>query len=101
MPMAEKFAEFRKLSENELIRRYDEMASNTQIGLAFLRDEIAHREADRQYNQMLLLTKQMRNLTIVVTVLTIINVILVFFQCFPTHVSLLDAANQSASKPAQ
>ncbi|HEX4130879.1 MAG TPA: hypothetical protein VHZ24_12625 [Pirellulales bacterium] len=71
--MANTYAELRKQSEADLERLYDETATSTQIGLSFLREELARREAERQYKHMLRLTKQMRDLTIVITVLTVVN----------------------------
>lgn len=82
MPIANTYGDLRKLSDAELIRQYDETAQSTQVGLNFLRDELARREAERQQEVMLRFTKQMRDMTIVITVLTAVNVIAVIIALF-------------------
>ncbi|MCZ7673804.1 MAG: hypothetical protein M5U34_45140 [Chloroflexi bacterium] len=75
--MAESYEELRKLTKEQLIQKYDSLAKSTQIGLNFLRDEIARRDAEEQTAQMIQVNNQMRNMTIIITVFTIINVIAV------------------------
>lgn len=74
----------------DLLREYDRLAGSTEVGLSFYREEIARRELAEQSQQILTLTAAMRNmtadigkwtqvvmwLTIIVTALTVINVIL-------------------------
>lgn len=74
----------------DLLREYDRLAGSTEVGLSFYREEIARRELAEQSQQMLTLTAAMRNmtadirkwtqvvmwLTIIVTALTVINVML-------------------------
>ena len=76
MPHATKYAELRALSTDELVRIYDGTAQNTEVGLGFLREEIARRENEKQTNAISRMTEQMRNMTIAITALTVINVIL-------------------------
>jgi hypothetical protein len=73
-----------------LLREYDRLAGSTEVGLSFYREEIARREIGEQSQQMLTITAAMRSmtadirkwtqvvmwLTIIVTALTVINVIL-------------------------
>jgi hypothetical protein len=75
--MAGSYEELRKLTKEQLIQEYDKRARSTQIGLDFLREEIARRDAEEQTVQMLRMTAQMRTMTIVIMVFTIINVIAV------------------------
>lgn len=77
--MADSFADLQALSRDELLRRYDSIAQSTTLGLSFYRDEIARRESREATATMLALTKPMRNLTWVILVLTIANVLLVAF----------------------
>jgi hypothetical protein len=75
VPHASTYAELKALSTEELVRIYDATAKSTEIGLAFLREEIVRRENAEQTAAISRMTKQMRNLTIVITVLTVINVV--------------------------
>jgi len=75
--MATSYAELRKLSRADLEARYDAAAENTVVGLGFLREEIARRELEDQNAKMLKWTQEIRNLTRVITVLTVFNVLLV------------------------
>ena len=75
--MAQSYAELRRMTDDELIRKYDETAKQTMIGLDFLRNEVVRRESERATRQMLALTRQMRNLTLVITGLTVANVVAV------------------------
>ena len=75
--MADSYEKLRQLSTEDLIRRYDHKAESTAVGLSFIREEIARREAEKQTRHMLELTRQMRALTIVITILTVINVVAV------------------------
>ena len=82
MPIPTTYSELRKLPEAELIKKYDETAPSTQIGLNFLREELARREAERQQEGMSRMTRQMRDMTIVITVLTIVNALVVMIPLF-------------------
>ncbi len=82
--MADPFHEMQKKSLDELIQIYDQTARTTGIGLNFIREEIARRETAAQNERMIAFTRQMRNMTIAITgltvlvaALTIINLILV------------------------
>jgi hypothetical protein len=66
------------MSTDDLIGIYDATARSTQIGLDFVRDEIARRDAAAQTDQIARMTMQMRDLTVWVTVLTGVNVVLAF-----------------------
>ena len=61
-------AELRKLKTSDLIARYDASAQSTVVGVDFYRDEIVRRESRRREYWML-------GLTIVITLLTVVNVI--------------------------
>ncbi len=71
------YDQLRNKSDEELILLFDAITKNTEVGLGFLRDELARRESERQYERMLNLTRQMRWMTIFITVLTAVNVIVV------------------------
>ncbi|MEK7384333.1 MAG: hypothetical protein AAB262_13745 [Elusimicrobiota bacterium] len=72
-----KHEELAKLTEEDLVRRYNVAAENTVVGTGFYRDEIVRRGQQRQNDQMLAFTKQMRDLTIWIAILTIVNTMLV------------------------
>ena len=73
--MANSFQKLRELSKEDLIKRYDQKAKSTSAGLSFLADEIQRRESQELNEEIVKLTAQMRNLTIAITFLTIVNVI--------------------------
>jgi len=77
------YAQLRRLSDADLIHLYEELANSTQLqGLGFVREELTRREAERQQEEMLRMTKQMRNMTIAITLLTVVNVIVVVIALF-------------------
>jgi hypothetical protein len=78
--MASTYAELRKLSDDDLIAAYDQLANSTCLGLAFYRDEIARRESDRLQAGMVKLTRQMHKMTLVILLATIVSTIFVVFQ---------------------
>lgn len=71
------YEQLEKLSLEDLKRAYDVSAQNTVVGLSFFREEIARREHAADTKVMLDLTRQMRNMTIGIAILTILNVVLV------------------------
>ena len=75
--MAQSYTELRSTSTEELVRTYDEIAAHTQLGLDFYREEIARRDAAKETARIIEMTQHMRNLTVVVTVLTLLNAVLV------------------------
>ena len=75
--IAYKYEQLEKLSLEELKRSYDVSAQNTVVGLGFFREEIARRDHAEDTKVMLALTRQMRNMTLGIAVLTILNVVLV------------------------
>ncbi|MER8831120.1 hypothetical protein NKH73_31560 [Mesorhizobium sp. M0938] len=84
--MAHTYARLRGMLDDELVAEHDRHAQTTTIGLSSLRDELARREHARDTKLMINLTKQMRNMTVavlvltgVVTVATIMN-LYVFYQ---------------------
>ena len=68
--MAPTYDEFKSLSDEELIRIYDETAANTSVGLEWFRWELEHRQMRRQ-------TSTMIRLTWLIAVMTAANVVLV------------------------
>lgn len=75
--MAETYKELRKLSMDELIQRYDRVAKTTVDSQLFLREEIARRDAEAQTAQMIRINNQMRWMTIIITISTIISTVAV------------------------
>ncbi|MBY5838061.1 hypothetical protein J3P71_17670 [Rhizobium leguminosarum] len=83
--MIESYDALSKLSVDDLKERYDKTAKTTNVGLSFYREEIARREAEAQNRIMFAFTKQVRDMTIAITVmtllvlaLTVINIVLVW-----------------------
>lgn len=65
------------LSDQDLVDRYDAAAQHTVVGTGFYLDELNRRAQARQSAAILDLTRQVRNLTVIITLLTIINAALV------------------------
>jgi len=74
--------ELERLSDEELIGRYNAHATHTVVGTGFYREELARRKQERQNERVLALTKTIRNLTVIITVLTIFNVVMVAVTVF-------------------
>ena len=74
--MAESFAELLKLPDDELMEWYDRVAAHTVVGTAHYMNVLVWRHNDRQAKEMILLTTQMRRLTIIFTVAAIFSVAL-------------------------
>ena len=71
--------ELHSVPENDVVRRRDQLYAGTpsdwRVLLAqLLRDELARRQQENTMSTMLVLTRQMRNLTGVIVFLTIANV---------------------------
>jgi hypothetical protein len=71
------------MSREELVRTYDAISQSTQVGLDFYRSEIARRDSEEVTKTMLALTRQMRNMTVAVVLLTILNFVLVAVSFVP------------------
>ena len=69
-------SDLRKLTDDELIKRYDEQAKKTPVGTNYYQDELNRRSQDRQTKAMMKLTKWIGFMTAVVTVATVVNVII-------------------------
>jgi hypothetical protein len=77
MPAIPKYSELQTLSDAQLIASYDRAAENTVVGTSFFLDELVRRANQREVERVRELTGQMRNMTIAIVVLTVVNVILV------------------------
>lgn len=75
MPHATTYAKLRALSTAQLVQLYDDTSKDTVVGLDSLREEIFRREAAEQTVAISKMTRQMRDLTIVITLLTIVNIV--------------------------
>ncbi len=75
--MAYTWGELQAKSRDELIQIHDEFVTRIDDNLLTIRQEIARKDAHAQGRRMVLLTGVMAGLTVVITVLTIVNVLLV------------------------
>lgn len=73
---AKKFAELKAMSLEELISQYDRDTPHVVLGLNFIREEIARREAEAQTERMLNLTRHVRDMTVTITVMTLVVVVM-------------------------
>ena len=72
--MADTYAEISRLSKEDLIALYDQKAQSTQVGLEFVKQEIWRRDSDRLNRNIERMTYRIHWLTIIMTILTVINV---------------------------
>ena len=77
MAIIETYKKLREMSIDDLVKLYDRTAISSDVGVAFIREEIARREAEKQTREIMRATKTMRTLTWVITGLTAVNVVLV------------------------
>lgn len=71
------YSELKSLSKEELIKIYDNHTKNTVVGSQHYLDEIERRERGEENKIMMDMTRQMRNMTIGILILTVLNVFLV------------------------
>ncbi len=72
----ESFNTIKNLSIDQLKEKYDNIAKKTNPGISFYQDEIARRESEKLNLKMLEMTKQMRNMTIAISIMTLVNILL-------------------------
>ena len=77
MGMSETVAKLREISDDELVRLHDAHAKNTVVGTAHYLAELGRRDQQRATDAMLRYTRQMTRMTVVITIATIINLILI------------------------
>lgn len=81
--MSEPLQELRALSDEELVRRHDQRAKHTVVGVNHYLAELARRDQDRQTSAMLQYTQQIKRLTVVVTAATVLNAVVFAWQAWP------------------
>ena len=77
MGMIPTYEQLVSLSDQDLVDGYNTAAERTVVGTGFYLDELNRRAQSRQSAAILDLTRQVRNLTVIITILTIINAVLV------------------------
>ena len=79
MGMTPTHEKLQELSDEDLIHEYNQTARNTVVGINFYTEELARRRASRQNDEMIKINKSVKNMTVLITVLTVINVVLVAY----------------------
>jgi signal transduction histidine kinase len=82
MGMIPKYSDFQKLTDEELIERYEKETEHTVVGTGFYLEELSRRSLQRQSERMLDFTNQIRTWTLVIVVLTLINAVFVAVSVF-------------------
>lgn len=80
--MSEPLKELRQLSDEELIKRHDKEASRTEVGINHYLTELARRDQDRATLAMLEYTRQIKRMTLVMTIATVVNLIVFILTFF-------------------
>lgn len=76
--MSVPYKELRKISDDELIQRYDDQAQHTCVGINYYADELNRRQSERSNQIMVKCTVAITIMTAVMLLATIVNVIVVF-----------------------
>jgi len=74
--VAQSYEDLRRFSKEEVVELYNRAAPNVQLGLAFYRDELAHREVEEQNQRIIKMTRGIWVMTLVITVTANVNVVL-------------------------
>lgn len=74
------YEELKNRDIESLKKSYDQIAKTTNLDLNFYREEIARRENQEFNSKIKSMTSQMRNMTVLITVLTIINIAVIIFE---------------------
>jgi hypothetical protein len=82
MGLAPTHSQLEGLTDDELVERYNALASSTVVGTQFYLDEIVRRRMAKESLRMLSLTETMARLTWVMLALTIINVVVAAIPLF-------------------
>ncbi len=80
MGMIPPYEQIVRLSDEELISRYNALATHTTVGTSFYIEELARRQTLRDSARMLQLTVSITTLTRSIFALTIVNVLVVVVQ---------------------
>lgn len=73
-------AELEKLTDDEIVERYNAHASGTVVGSGFYLDELARRGLALENSRMAQMTKTMKDLTWAIFGLTVVNLVVVVYQ---------------------
>ena len=72
--MANEWNDLLKLTDEELIKEHDRLSKHTAVGLNYYLEELRYRNLKRHSEIMLRYTNQVKFMTIIITVATIVNV---------------------------
>ena len=75
--MSELFDNLKKLSDEELVRRHDEIAVSTMTGVTHYLDELRAREGARINTSVMKMTKVILVCTVVITIATLAQLYIV------------------------
>jgi hypothetical protein len=69
------FEELRKLSDEELVKQFDDLVKSSQLGPSFYREEIARRDGERLNDKMLNYTHELHYFTKWITIMAVTSTI--------------------------
>ena len=79
---APKYAALRKMSKDELVAAYDQHTPNTTVHTGFLLEEIYRRDREDHDQHLMQISREIRRMTIIITVLTVVIAILTSVMAF-------------------
>lgn len=80
--MAETIKDLRKIPYDELIRRHDAKAKSTVVGTSHYLKELERRDDERMTQTMIEYTRRIKYMTLLITIMTLTNVILIVYTLF-------------------
>jgi len=75
--MSHTIKELQEMSDEQIVTEHDRLAQETSIGIKYFLHEVERRAQNRQTEAMLLYARRMSKLTVLITILTVVNVIAV------------------------
>ncbi len=78
--MSMKYKDLMEITDEELIKYYDDAANHTVVGLNYYKEELERRRMEKSNNLMIRLTKWIATMTAVMLLSTAINIIIVFIR---------------------
>ncbi len=77
--MSRSYKELQKVTDEELIREYDEHAKHTVVGISYYADELSRREIEKSNRIMVNCTIAITVMTAVMLLATIVNVFVAMY----------------------
>lgn len=82
------YENLKTLSEEQLIEKFNKLASEAELGPLFFREELARRENERINDKMLQYTHELAYFTRWITLMTLISTVVTIISVVLTYISI-------------